>query len=72
MFEKLKKGILKRAELRDALEELEEGLQVDHADSLSEWKIRLLEWEKDATKLNPFERTSNSMSLDLILCRSQI
>lgn len=66
MLKKLKKAILKHAELRDALEELEEGLEIDHTDSLSTWRTQVLEWEKDPTKPNPYERTGNGMSLHWI------
>lgn len=66
MLKKLKKAILKHAELRDALEELEEGLEIDHTDSLSTWRTQVLEWEKDPTKPNPYECTGNGMSLHWI------
>ncbi|KAF8124209.1 hypothetical protein EV363DRAFT_1403314 [Boletus edulis] len=62
-----KKAVLKRAELHAALEELKEGLAVDHADLLSTWRMQVLEWERDQTKLNPYERAGNNRSLAMTI-----
>ena len=65
MLEKLKTAIEKRAEHRDALNELQSSLAVEHADDLKQWEIILREWEtdpSDPSKANPFEREGESKS----------
>ena len=65
MLEKLKTAIEKRAEHRDALNELQSSLAVEHADDLKQWEIILREWEmdpSDLSKANPFECEGESKS----------
>ncbi|KAF8433344.1 hypothetical protein L210DRAFT_3507098 [Boletus edulis BED1] len=61
-----------------SLEELKEGLAVDHADLLSTWRMQVLEWERDQTKLNPYERAGNnidskgSLAMTIAMVRLQL
>lgn len=59
LLRKLKTAITKRAEHRDALEQLEKGLLSSKPHALMEWRTQVEDWEKDRTKVNPYEREGN-------------
>ncbi|KAF8838866.1 hypothetical protein BDN67DRAFT_982204 [Paxillus ammoniavirescens] len=64
MLEKLEVAIPKRANHCAALEELKEGLAVDHTENLDKWKVQIIDWENDHTKPNSYEQKgSGTISL---------
>ena len=66
MLQKLKAAIPERANHCAALEELEEGLEAEHADELKEWRAQLLDWKKDHANPNPYEWRGTSMLLYIL------
>ncbi|KIJ10047.1 hypothetical protein PAXINDRAFT_27756, partial [Paxillus involutus ATCC 200175] len=63
LLQKLKDTIPKRCEHRDALEELQAGLQEDHAEHVARWKVEVEAWESDPSKPNPLERSGETITL---------
>ncbi|KAF8120414.1 hypothetical protein EV363DRAFT_1190282 [Boletus edulis] len=61
--EKLRHSIPKRAELQDALEQLEESITADHASKLAEWRQQVSEWEDDRSRPNPYEHKGGTLTM---------
>ncbi|KAH0828896.1 hypothetical protein J3R83DRAFT_2296 [Lanmaoa asiatica] len=62
-LKKLKEAMRWRSEFSEGLQQLEGALAIEHADDLKQWKRLVCEWEADPSKLNPFERQGDVISM---------
>ena len=67
MLQKLKKAIPKHAEYAAALKELKNGLKV-HANDLKLWKAQVMDWKKDQSQSNLYERKGKDILPHALKC----
>ncbi|KAG1792555.1 hypothetical protein EV424DRAFT_1475756 [Suillus variegatus] len=63
MQRKLKEALPQREDHRAALDDLEEGLKEEYGEVLGQWRSQVEGWEDDQSRLNPFERNGDVITL---------